>query len=269
MSNDYDSYLSCRFLRWKFGIPIGGYFDFEKGLYLTNESMSMERKFVFVDVACSQNGVYCFDNHAYNIANNQCANPNALLSYCDRETYNQKYNGSTLLLLYALYGDKSSINYTEKMTLLTIDKFYIGLFKDGGKWKSINLCWLEQLDMLDVLQSTINSSSEDDYIDFEQSQRYANVFKIGDSDFRIREYELSKSNRILSNRLTNDSTLYFPIKVISVEQKRFSKEDFLRELMAGRVFSAAQTWKNRYSTSVITDDISYRRLQDEQNQKTA
>lgn len=62
LSDDADSLLSCKFLKNKFGLEIGGFYSFEKGLFLNKERTRDGWKVpIYVDLSISRSQ-FCFDN---------------------------------------------------------------------------------------------------------------------------------------------------------------------------------------------------------------
>ncbi len=262
MSDDYDSFLSCRYLRYVLGVPIGGFYAFDSGVYLTDEAMQSERTPILMDVACILNGVCAFDNHCLSSNNHMIANPNSLLSCADRCTYNKKYPGSTLLFLYSLFSDRE-INSAEKKTLMVIDGFYRGFFNDDGAYRDVNERWLDRLGLRDVLQETIDGHDREDYERFVREQGFDKKFKRSSDDFCL--YEFSDSESTLSALLFDDKKLSFPNQVLSVKQSHCTFSEMMQGYLNGKkpqpekgIFSAAQTSFGKFVYSAITDHSNWR-----------
>ena len=262
MSDDYDSLLSCRYLRYVSGVPIGGYYDFSSGIFLTDKAMAEQRTPILMDVACIMNGVCAFDNHSLLSNNHMLANPNSLLSCADRCIYNKKYPGSTLMFLYALFNDRE-INGFEKKTLMVIDGFYRGFFNDDGADRNVNECWLDRLGLRDILQETIDSHDREDYERFAREQGFDKKFKRSSDDFCL--YEFSDSESSLSALLFDDKKLRFPNQVLSVKQSYCTFSEMVQGYLNGKktqpgkgLFSAAQTSFGKFIYSAIKDDSNWR-----------
>lgn len=261
MSNDYDSFLSCRYLRYVLGVPIGGYYDFSSGIFLTDKAMTEQRTPILMDVACIMNGVCAFDNHCLLSNNHMLANPNSLLSCADRCIYNKKYSGSTLLFLYALLNDRE-INGFEKKTLMVIDGFYRGFFNDDGAYRDVNERWLDRLGLRDVLQETIDSHDREDYERFAREQGFDKKFKRSSDDFCL--YEFSDSESTLSALLFDDKKLSFPNQVLSVKQSYCTFSEMVQGYLNGKktqpgkgLFSAAQTSFGKFIYSVVLNNSDW------------
>lgn len=272
MSNDYDSFLSCRYLRYVLGVPIGGYYDFSSGVYLTEDAMKDNRTPVFMDVSLIKNGICAFDNHYLYSNNCMIANPNGLLTYADRCTYNRKFPGSTFLFMYALFNDRE-INQFEKMALMAIDGFFSGFFNENGAFRYINEAWLDRLGLRSVLIETIDTHTRKDYELFLAKYGYENKFLRSADDGCL--YEYSDSCSALSALLLDDKKLCFPHHVLSVKQSYCGYSDMTQGYLRGEktqpekgLFSIARTSKNRFAYSAITDDTHWR-YSDEQKRDSA
>lgn len=142
MTDDADSLMSCRLLSslTNGALRVGGFYDFRKGLYLCNYSDNIRKEPVFIDCSVAQDGTKCIDNHFTPIINDAAINPNRLLAAHSR--YNQKFPGSTLLLIAALY-EVGPLDDRQIDALLAVDSFFLGFYND--KYKHINLRWLDLL----------------------------------------------------------------------------------------------------------------------------
>lgn len=261
MSNDYDSFYSCRFLRSMLGVPLGGYYDFASGIFLTDEAAQSDRTPILVDVSCVMNGVPAFDNHYLLNNNHMVANPNALLSYADHCRYNQKFGGSTLLFLYSLFADHE-LNQKERMLLMTVDTFYLGFTKKNGAYRDISEKWLDRLGMRDTLHQTIENNQINDYKTFVKKQGLNKKFLRSDDDYCL--YEYSDSDCSLSALLLNNEKLCFPNQVLSVKQDYCTHDEMMVYLQEEAkqpelgLFSAARTQSDRFTYSAITDNTKWR-----------
>lgn len=115
---------------------------------------------IYVDLSICQEQL-CFDNHKTFIPNSNRVNPNVI----SRE-YKNKYNFSTLAFIIALYGGIEKMNDTQKTMLLAIDGGFVGYYKNGGKWKDVNIYWLKKLGLTEYLLPILESHNMQYFKDF-------------------------------------------------------------------------------------------------------
>jgi hypothetical protein len=249
MTNDLDSLLSCWFLqRLHFGLEIGGFVDFKRGLYV-NANIAEGREPIYID--CSMVSGKCFDNHRSILVdeNPEMINPNktrAELGY----TYKNKYNGSTLAFLIALYGQDMSEYDEEKLTiLLCIDSWYKGVYNSGGYFSNVNYNWFERLGMSDYLRPITDKLTMEDFE------------TLIDEEVLHRKFEMSRDGYVVVSYSNGDRTdlpdckmeLVTPLRQGRTEP-RFSEEK-LRQLIEDKnVVSLAQTFGDQYQYSYIPDN---------------
>ena len=120
MTDDCDSLFSCQRLHTLFGLEIGGFYSFEKGLYENDVITDLGWKTpIYVDLSIGRNQL-TFDNHRTFIPNSNRVNPNVI-----QREYKNKYNFSTLTFLIGLYGGIEKMNDLLKTMLLAVDGGYI------------------------------------------------------------------------------------------------------------------------------------------------
>ena len=152
MTDDCDSLFSCKRLNTLFGLEIGGFYSFEKGLFENEVVTDYGWKTpIYVDLSIGRNQL-TFDNHRTFIPNSNRVNPNVI----SRE-YKNKYNFSTLTFIIGLYGGIGKMNDLLRTMLLAVDGGFIGYYKDGGKWKDVNIYWLDKLGLTDYLLPILES----------------------------------------------------------------------------------------------------------------
>lgn len=168
MTNDMDSFLSCRLLHSQFGIPLVGFYDFRKGIYLKRqfrkeyqEGKSSIKELLYVDCAVIQRK--CFDNHMTRCHNPFACNPNIYLKESDE--YKEKYNGSTYLFLNSLYTPEEKLTDIDKKILLSVDAGYKGYYHENAYgeypfresclkwWGLLGIDWAEELCKKNTLKS--------------------------------------------------------------------------------------------------------------------
>ena len=234
LTDDMDSFYSCRFLHKRFGAEIGGFYEFGKGLYLSDRAKIEDRKLIYVDCSVVRDGEMCFDNHRTIFTNHMAINPNLIFDRLDDNNYFRKYNGSTLMLLYALYkGDLSDL---EKETLISIDGFYIGWYRNNGAFKNINQFWLDLLELDELIP----------ILDKRNMRYFINL---------IGKYQLNEKIYIDKNKLFTFADIlphdHFSL-VMPTEMKWTTKKDIQKITVSDRsVFTAAEVFDGSYSADFI------------------
>lgn len=169
MSNDFDSYFSCRVLKEMFNLEIGGFYEFESGLWL-NKEKTEDKQPIYVDLSITKG--MTFDNHYTFIDNPLAINPNV-----DVSIYNRKYNGSTLALICALYD--YDINKTNRLTtLLCVDGWYYGYYNENGEYRNINLDWYKTFGMEDKLLPILRANERDYFEKYIQRHNLNSIIRI-------------------------------------------------------------------------------------------
>lgn len=178
LTDDADSLLSCQRLKTKFGLEIGGFYNFKQGLYINEEITDGGWKTpIFVDLSVSEG--YAFDNHYSFIKNPDKVNPNLYV----RPRYNQKYNGSTLMLVCSLYGGVDRMNETLKTVLCCVDGFYRGYYNKGGMYKDVNIWWLNQLGLTEYLLPILEEHDNQYFIDFTSKYQLKEKIRIDEEGY--------------------------------------------------------------------------------------
>lgn len=186
LTNDIDSYLSCSFLKKKFGVEIGGFYDFE-ALYV-NKELTEGKEPIYVDADVAKG--CAFGNHVTGLRNRDCINLNSGIKISN---YTDKYAGSTLFTLYSLYDfDLREFHKYKIQLLLTIDVWFKQYFCFRSKWDY----WVEAMGM-EYLTDIISEFSSQDYYDV------------------LIDYKLNSKIQIMP-----DGTLFFPLNYKGI------KEDF-------------------------------------------
>ena len=228
LSNDFDSYFSCKLLNRLFRLNIGGYFDLSKGLYLNRELVSGKAP-IYIDLS-EINGM-CFDNHYTFIPNRKRVSPN---NY--RTDYQHRYNGSTFAFLVALFGvDLRRWNIQQLDALIAIDGWDAGFYKYNGKFRNTTIKWMKLLEvdkyLLPILQE-------------HDSQYFYNF---------IDQYHLNAKIEMRGNRLYCDQNIKLPscqFELVKKTTREFMPSYKLQEIYASEpdsIITAAETYKDRYS----------------------
>jgi hypothetical protein len=161
MTDDCDSLFSCQRLNTLFGLEIGGFYSFETGLYENDTITDFGWKTpIYVDLSIGQNQL-CFDNHRTFMPNSNRVNPNVI----SRE-YKNKYNLSTLTFIIGLYGGIEKMNDLLKTMLLAVDGGFIGYYKNNGRWKDVNIYWLNKLGLSEYLLPILESHNMEYFKNF-------------------------------------------------------------------------------------------------------
>lgn len=238
LTDDIDSYLSCRFLQNKFGIDIGGFYNFES-LYVNSEVIEGKQP-IYVDADVTSG--YAFGNHVTGIKNPDCINLNHSIATAN---YTDKYAGSTLFTLYSLYGvDLTKYPRDKIQLLLTVDVWFKQYFCYRDKWDY----WVKAMGM-EYLTDIISDYTINDYYNI------------------LTEYKVNADIQLMP-----DGTLYFPLDydgikedfgVTVTEPERYVFDMKVLDLTIGhgdlyqvqqkkaRVFSNAMTYKNSLRYSLI------------------
>lgn len=65
-----------------------------------------------------------------------------------------------------MYGGIEDFSDEQKFALLAIDSGYVGYYKDGGRWKDVNVFWLQKLGLDKCLLPILDSHDMQFFIDF-------------------------------------------------------------------------------------------------------
>lgn len=223
LTDDADSLLTCQFLQAKFpGLQAGGFFNF--GALYINPERAKGKKWVYVDADITRGR--CFGNHKAPISNPLALNPNIIAP----QAYNQKYIGSTLLFVMALYNaDLSALNEQELIRLLCIDSAYLGYYNKNGAFKHINKKWFIALgypDLGDFLEAHQKS-------DFEQY---------------ITQNNLKAKINIKDGYLQSPLNVPYGYKfeLLAQYKKEFVTLEQLKNTEKSMIFNAVETYKDRF-----------------------
>lgn len=231
-TDDCDSLFSCQRLHTLFGLEIGGFYSFEKGLYTNDDITDSGWKTpIFVDLSICQNQL-CFDNHRTFVPNPNRVNPNVI-----QTEYKNKYNFSTLTMLIGLYGGIERMNETLRTMLLAVDGGFIGYYKDGGRWKDVNLYWLKKLGLSEYLVPILEAHNMKYFQDFTVEHNLKDKIFINDdgyletATYRVPDYKF---------------TLEKPIQKIYVD-----KWDAMQRLKnKENILVSAETYKDEYVLNI-------------------
>lgn len=185
LTNDVDSYFSCLFLHNRFGVEIGGFYDFE-ALYI-NSNITEGKEPIYVDADI--NSGLAFGNHVTALRNPDCINLNKVIN---QTNYTDKYAGSTLMTLYSLYNkDLTKLRKKKVLMLLTVDVWFKQFFHYRSKWDQ----WVKVMEM-EYLTEMFDGLEEQDMYD-------ALLFCGFNKHITIRE----------------DGTLFFPLNYEGIKEE--------------------------------------------------
>lgn len=229
MTDDADSFYSCQRLKRISGVEIGGFYDFKKGLFTNEEITDYGWKTpIYVDLSICQEQL-CFDNHRTFIENSNAINPNKI-----KREYRNKYNFSTLTLISALYGGVEDMTEEQLNCLIAIDGGYIGYYKDGGRWKDVNIYWLEKLGLKDYLLPILEEHDNQYWIDFISDYGLREKIYINNEGYleTVGQYKLPTYKFDLEQAIENR------VGVSLLEAQRIHKQE--------KILTSAETYKDKY-----------------------
>lgn len=244
LTDDIDSYLSCLFLKKKFGIEIGGFYDF-KSLYVNSEEVEGKQP-IYIDGDVTTG--YAFGNHVTAIYNPDCINLNKDIT---SKTYSEKFAGSTFMTLLSLYDyDLTRCNEDKIFFYLMIDVWFKQYFKYRSKWDK----WVNIMEM-EYLNDIISYFTIEDYYDFLRQYRLNSKISICEEDGTLifsLPYEKIKNDFGL---IIPEPKQVFDTKVLDLSIVQTPLFDFFRSRKkdnAKPVFSNAMTFKDsvRYSLPI-------------------
>lgn len=237
LSDDMDSYLACKVLNKELNIPIGGFYDFETGLYLTNDNDISSKSPIYVDASCVQDGVMSFDNHRTVCRNHMSINPNILTDRLNDKTYYKKYCGSTLLMVVALYKDLDTLTELEKEFMLAMDGFYIGYYQKDGAYRNVNIEWLELLGLDKVLLPVLEKH---DY----------QYFKDLICKWQLNEKIYIENGELFTYRDILPHDKFYLAQ--SAHEEYLKKDEVIQMAMTNeKLFMASETYKGVYAVSIL------------------
>lgn len=223
LTDDADSLLTCQYLQSKFpGLKVGGFFNFD-ALYI-NMERAKDKKFVYVDADLTRGR--CFGNHRAPIYNPLAVNPNVIAP----QAYNQKYIGSTLLWVMALYNeDLSALNEQELIELLSVDGAYIGYYNQNGAFKHINKRWFSALG-------------------YPELSDFLEAHKRADFEQYISQNNMSAKINIKGGYLqsTLDVPYDYEFKLLAEYERQFVTTTQLSEMDKSKIFNCVETYSGKF-----------------------
>lgn len=223
LTDDADSLLTCQFLQAKFpGLQVGGFFNF--GALYINLERAKGKKWVFIDADITRGR--CFGNHKAPISNPLALNPNVIAP----QAYNQKYIGSTLLWVMALYNeDLSALSEQELIKILCVDSAYLGYYNKNGAFKHINKKWFNALGYPEL----------GDFLEAHQKE---------DFEKYITQNNLKAKITIKDGYLQSVLNVPYDYKfeLLSKYEKEFINAEQLKKIEKSTIFNAVQTYNGKF-----------------------
>ena len=231
LSNDFDSYYSCKILNQLFGLQIGGYFDLNNGLYI-NPERAAGKEPICVDLSITKGK--CFDNHMTFITNPECINPNIIAT-----DYYHKYNGGTLPFLISLYErDLSKYSQKQLNAMITIDAWDAGYYKNDGQYRDAAIDWMQKLEADKYLLPIFQAHKDRKYFN-----DFRNYFHLNDH-IVMSDNHLYCSGRNLAKIKAVEFELAYKVKRSNASGYAAEK---IYEQNPNSIITAAETFKNQYS----------------------
>ncbi|AEY67843.1 hypothetical protein [Clostridium sp. BNL1100] len=165
LSNDIDSLFSCEILKQVKGWDIQYFYDFSN-VYVTDEA-DISKRPIGVDIAVNIKNFKCFDNHVVMLSTDDYCNEQSInfnvADKVSRSNYFQKYCGSTLLLVWALYDIPLPKSEEGKMILLAIDSTYKGFYSTFQNDKISNKHYLVEVMGFPELYEVLKRHTQQDF----------------------------------------------------------------------------------------------------------
>lgn len=223
LTDDADSLLTCQFLQANFpGLQVGGFFNFDE-LYI-NPERAKGKKWVYVDADITRGR--CFGNHKAPISNPLALNPNIVAP----QAYNQKYIGSTLLWVMALYNeDLSALSEQELIKILCVDSAYLGYYNKNGAFKHINKKWFNALGYPE-LGDFLEAHQKEDFEKYITQNNLKAKINIKDG------YLYSALNVPYSHKF----------ELLAQYKREFLNAEQLKKIEKSTIFNVVETYKDRF-----------------------
>lgn len=235
LTNDLDSWLSCLYLAKKFGVDIGGFYDF-KSLWVNDKANGKEP--IYVD--CDLTNGKAFGNHVQGIANKQSINLNIGIN---QHNYTDKYAGSTLMMLFSLYGE--SFNYFNEeqiKLLLCVDSWFKQFFKFRKQWDN----WVELMD-LEFINGIVTQDSIEYYYNTIIEYGLNQNIEINSNGKLMCGIDLEKISHSKGLFINNPNGLVFDKKIKDFNTFNANTNINIPEYI--NIFSSAMVYRNKISFS--------------------
>lgn len=183
LGDDIDSLLTALVVKHVKGHDINWFYDFTK-LYVSDSKDTKEK--VGCDM-CLMKGK-TFDNHVFMMDEDDDVNPDLVNLNAwykvNRENYTDKYAGSTLLLVWAIYGLPLPKTREGKLILLSVDSAYLGHYNE--RFKGIHNEWLRKLGFEELIDFLDTCTVEDFQQVMYKYQTTRKIFVMDDGELKTR-----------------------------------------------------------------------------------
>lgn len=248
LSDDFDSFLSCKLIEKITGMKIKGFYDFDF-LYGTED-----KKWDLIGVDIDLIKGDCWGNHTTYNYNPNSANINNLLKIGRGIHYTRKFAVSTVLTVISYYNyDISNLSLEAKRLLLAIDSTYLSYKFNKNLCKSYFEKY-ELMELYEVLEST-------DLLEFERL-KYKYNLKNGSKDAKIWMKEglvglLDTDIDLIGLSELLQLDLSLPTEGFLIdeefEQAYIELKEYRRYIHRKRVYSMAMVNKNHIKLSYYKD----------------
>lgn len=251
MSDDIDSWLSCKVLEQVKGYEVNYFYSFDNFYVMDSDE---QKQAIGVDIPLLKGK--CWDNHVTMLSsrdniNKQSANLNTIFKI-NKTNYTEKWAGSTLLQVWSYYNLPLPESDEGKMILLAIDSSYKGHYIK--KFKETQNAWLKMIDFDELIELQERYTQKD----FEQiSKKYKLNEKIiiNKDGYLETDILLEEIDKILGYDLSlpqGKFTLKKKFKNDRIDM--MGKYVSSKKKLKGKVFSLALTSANHVSYSTLLGD---------------
>lgn len=248
LSNDIDSMVACALLKKIKGWNIKYFYDFDSAWASTKLKQDVlkgiHNEKCWVDVAIIEGKG--FDNHVtrvseYDAWNFEIINPNTIVSVTN-EYYQEKYAGSTALLIWSLYDFPLPKTEEGKMLLLCIDSAYKGYYND--RFAEANEFFIDEMFGYTELMEVMQRHTEREFESLIRKYKLKELIYMDGGKLKT-VMNLKKIGELLGIELEmpDDSFLVWKeFEVVTEELARWQKQT---EDLGRNLFTLAFTYKNK------------------------
>lgn len=181
LTNDIDSLVSCVILKMCKGWDVKYFYDFNTVYYSRQLKRDNAHPRVWVD--CCVLKERGFDNHVTMLSSEDWINPNLCnlnnVYKISADDYFSKYNLSTALLVWSIYGLPIPKSEEGKMILLSIDSSYCGYFSRYENDNKQCKHWLVDILEMQDLYSCLERHKFTDFYRIKSNYKINKVLELG------------------------------------------------------------------------------------------